>query len=123
MHTATRPPLRPCAPTPSLQVHLEFATAADALAWVEAWGPLAAHCRANEPGCLTYEAAIDDGAGTKVVIMERYTCKDDLTVVHQQSAPFLAFGKNAVQKLVVSKSGQSYFESNVGFTFCAEKGY
>jgi hypothetical protein len=61
--------------------------------------------------------------GTKIVIMERYTCKADLTEVHQQSAPFLAFREHPAQQLVVRKSGQSYVESNVGFAMVPSKGY
>lgn len=55
--------------------------------------------------------------------MERYLSKEDLTVTHQASEPFLAFRQHPVQALVKSKSAQSYIESNVGFTFCQEKGY
>lgn len=61
--------------------------------------------------------------GTKIVIMERYTCKADLTEVHQQSAPFLAFREHPAQQLVVRKSGQSYVESNVGYAMVPSKGY
>ena len=61
--------------------------------------------------------------GTKVVIMERYTCKEDLTEVHQKSEPFISFKDHPVQKLVINKSGQSYFEANVGFACVPSKGY
>lgn len=106
-----------------LLVHLEFASAADAQTWIEAFRPLAEHCKAHEPNTLMYEAAVDDSEGKKVVIMERYTCKEDLTEVHQKSAPFIAFKDHEVQKLVVAKSGQSYYEQNVGFACVPSKGY
>lgn len=106
-----------------LLVHLTFATAADAQTWLEAFRPLAEHCKLHEPRTLMYEAAVSDDDGTKVVIMERYTCKEDLTEVHQKSAPFLAFREHPVQKLVVSKSGQSYYEANVGYACVPSKGY
>ena len=103
-----------------LLVHLEFASREDSEAWIKAWEPLGAHCR-DEPGCLTYDAVCDDGDGTRVSIVERYTCKADLTEIHQKSAPFLAFRAHPVQQLIKSKSGQSYLETNVGFTYVAEK--
>lgn len=54
-----------------LLVHLEFANPADTQAFLEAFAPLAQHCRDFEPNTLTYEAAVDDQTGTKIVIMER----------------------------------------------------
>lgn len=77
-------------------MHLDFDSRADAAEWVQAWGPLAAYCRAHEPHCYAYEAAIDDGEGKKVVIMERYADKKDLKEVHETSAPFLAFRQHDV---------------------------
>jgi quinol monooxygenase YgiN len=106
-----------------LLVNVEFANKEDTAAFLEAFKPLAEHCRLHEPNTLMYEAAVDDSTGTKVVIMERYVSKADLTEVHQKSAPFLAFKDHPVQKLVVAKSGQSYLETNVGFAVVPSKGY
>lgn len=106
-----------------LLVNVEFATKENALAWLEAFTPLAEHCRLHEPNTLMYEAALDDTTGTKIVIMERYVSKADLTEVHQKSAPFIAFKDHPAQQLVINKSGQSYIETNVGFAMVPAKGY
>ncbi len=97
-----------------LAINLTFETPADAQTFIDAWAPLAKYCKEHEPNTLTYEASIDDASGTEVLIYERYVAKTDLTV-HQKSAPFLAFREHEAQKLVKTKSGKSFYETNVGY--------
>lgn len=49
--------------------------------FLDAWAPLAAYCRLNEPRTLTYEAALSDKEDDTILIYERYVAKHDLTEV------------------------------------------
>jgi quinol monooxygenase YgiN len=87
-----------------------------ASAFLELWRPLAEHCKAYEPGTLSYECCLSDKENDVVVIYERYTNKAYLTDVHQKSLPFVTFKQAlADSDLVVSKSGESFIESDVGY--------
>jgi quinol monooxygenase YgiN len=84
--------------------------------FIELWRPLAQHCRAHEPGTLSYECAVSDKEPDVVVIYERYVNKAYLTEVHQKSGPFLGFKAALAESgFVLDKSGESFVESNVGY--------
>jgi quinol monooxygenase YgiN len=99
-----------------LLVSLHFDSIAERDAWIEIWRPLAAYVQAHEPHTLAFELAVADTDAGKVVVAERYRRKADFVGAHRSSAAFLAY-KSAAEALPFRPrvSGQSYFESGVGF--------
>ncbi|KAJ1463156.1 hypothetical protein M885DRAFT_504733 [Pelagophyceae sp. CCMP2097] len=98
-----------------LVVELEFKSIEDRDAAVAAIKPVAAHCRANEPGTLTYEISFSDSDPLKVLFIERYADKETaFLAVHKTSAPFLKF-RPVLAKLAPKITGQSYIASDIGY--------
>eukprot|EP00735_Rhodelphis_limneticus_P010019 TRINITY_DN2905_c0_g1::TRINITY_DN2905_c0_g1_i1::g.4221::m.4221 TRINITY_DN2905_c0_g1::TRINITY_DN2905_c0_g1_i1::g.4221 ORF type:complete len:154 (+),score=16.08,ABM/PF03992.11/3.8e-09 TRINITY_DN2905_c0_g1_i1:45-464(+) len=82
----------------------------------ELWHPLANYVRANEPNTLAYEACISTDDENVIMIYERYRTRDDLHVVHKSSEAYKIFSEKLKEAdIVADKSGQSYFESDIGY--------
>lgn len=96
-------------------VRVEFQSVADRDAGVAAWRPLAAHCRAHEPGTLSYELAVSDADPRAVVFVERYATKDRAFLEqHRSSTAFLKF-RPELARLEPKVTGHSYIASDIGF--------
>jgi quinol monooxygenase YgiN len=77
---------------------------------------LAEHCYKHEPRTLSYILMEGEEDANEILIFERYATKADLTETHHASAPFKAFGAAlAASGLVLSKSRETYIETDVGF--------
>ena len=84
--------------------------------WLSLWTAVAAHVKALEPNCLSYELFHDEKDPDSVFILERYVSEHDLTITHRQSAPFLALrARNAEAQLVKTGVTKGYHESEIGF--------
>ena len=63
-------------------------------AFTARWAALAAVCRsAAEPNCLSYELCVSEEDPNTILIYERYSTKEDLSITHRNTAAFKAFGK------------------------------
>ncbi len=99
-----------------LAVSLEFESEAERDAWVEIWRPLAAHVARAEPDTLAFELAIADTDPRRALVFERYVDKHAFVEIHRRSEPYLAYkAATAALERPPRVSGQSYFETNVGF--------
>ncbi|VEU44626.1 unnamed protein product [Pseudo-nitzschia multistriata] len=81
--------------------------------------PVAEYIRTGEPQTLAYEVLQSDKDNLEVVVLERYTDKENAYLtIHKSSPQFLAFRaklKVMQEKGYVSISGQSFLDSGVGF--------
>ena len=59
--------------------------------FLERWGKLASHVRANEPETLSYELCRSDQNEDEFMIVERYPSRAQLEDPHQTSEEFKAF--------------------------------
>lgn len=109
-------PRTPKAGTFVLDIQFTFANTKDRDKFVELWRPLAKHVREKEPGTLSYELSVADSDPTKVLVFERYNSKDDYHH-HKASKPFDEFHTKLRESGIswVSKQGQSFMESGVGY--------
>jgi quinol monooxygenase YgiN len=74
------------------------------------------YCKAREPETLTYEAIVSEDDPNLLVIYERYTSPEALSISHNSSAQFKAFGKwLAESDLVLEKHKETFWESGVGY--------
>jgi len=103
----------------SLLVTLQFKSVEHKEEFLELFAPIAAHCKAHEPGTLAYEALLSDKDPLQVLILERYRDKEkDYLQVHRSSQPFLEFRPKlqAMEKAGhVTISGHSYVDSGIGY--------
>lgn len=99
-----------------LDIKFTFKTAKDRDLFIDLWKPLAKHVMEKEPGTISYELSIADSEPLKVLVFERYATKDDYHI-HKNSKPFEEFHMKLRDSGItwVSKEGQSFFESGVGF--------
>lgn len=99
-----------------LAVNLEFESEADRDAWVEIWRPLAAHVAAAEPATLAFIMAVADTDPRRALVFERYADKAAFVEVHRMSEAYLAYKAAAAGLAAPPRvSGQSYYETGVGF--------
>jgi quinol monooxygenase YgiN len=99
-----------------LLITMDFEVEADVAKFQEMFTPLAKYCLENEPRTLSYELSLSDKDPKRILIVERYVCKADLTDVHQKSAPFLEFKRLMGEVDLKRKTeGHSYYETNVGY--------
>lgn len=118
------PRRQPTTPPPEqsflLLVQLEFKTVEDRMAAEDAWRPEADHCRAAEPGTLSYELARSDKNDRMIIIIERYADKDQAYLdVHKKSAAFARF-RPQLAALDPKIVGESYVASDLGYMSRAE---
>ncbi|KAJ8601027.1 hypothetical protein CTAYLR_007952 [Chrysophaeum taylorii] len=98
-----------------LLVDIEFASEDDRDTALRHWRPVADHCRDNEPGTLTYEAAVSDSDPRRIVFLERYADKHTSYLkIHKSSQPFLKFRKKLADMNPIIK-GHSYVATDIGF--------
>lgn len=84
--------------------------------FLERWGILAAHVKANEPDTLSYELCRSDQNEDEFMIVERYPSRAQLETPHQQSEEFKAFKEWWTSSgCVLEKSGMSCLETGVGY--------
>jgi quinol monooxygenase YgiN len=81
--------------------------------------PVADHVRSKEPHTLAYEVLLSDTNPLQVLMLERYTDKENAYLqVHKSSEPFLEF-RSKLQKLQeqghVTIEGHSYLDAGIGF--------
>ena len=94
-----------------LAVSLTFASEEQARMAIEAIGPLEKHVRDNEPHTLGYSIMQSDSYPHKVMVLERYTDKEDAYLkVHRTSKPFLAF-KEVLSGMDPVIDGHSYYDA------------
>lgn len=81
--------------------------------------PLAEYCKIHEPETIAYEVLQSDKDPLQVLILERYKSKDRSFVdIHRSSIPFQTFRpklKAMEDQGYVTISGDSYFDSGIGF--------
>mmetsp|Transcript_32511 Transcript_32511/g.103667 ORF Transcript_32511/g.103667 Transcript_32511/m.103667 type:complete len:149 (-) Transcript_32511:184-630(-) len=97
-----------------LLVDVTFEKEGDRDVALERWRPVARHCRENEPGTLSYEAALSDADPLRLVFVERYVDRDAYLKVHKSSKPFLEFRK-FLTDLNPKIAGHSYLTSDIGY--------
>jgi quinol monooxygenase YgiN len=71
-----------------------------------------------EPSTLAYHVVLSDNDPLQVLIVERYTTKDDYLKIHKISPAFLEFRpklKAMEEAKNVIIEGQSFFDSGIGF--------
>ena len=84
--------------------------------FLERWGKLASHVRANEPETLSYELCRSDQNEDEFMIVERYPSRAQLEDPHQTSEEFKAFKEWWTSSgVVLEKSGMSCVETGVGY--------
>lgn len=81
------------------------------------WRPLVEYVARHEPRTLAFEFCIADTDPCKVMVFERYLTREDYAEVHRSSQPFLDF-KAKLEMLFDPPvvTGQSYYETDAGFT-------
>jgi quinol monooxygenase YgiN len=103
----------------SLFVTLQFQDLSTKNEFLDDIRPLMEYIRVHEPTCIGYEVLLSDQNELQVLILERYQDKDIAFLqIHRSSAEFLAFRPKlqAMQSAGrVTMSGQSYYDSNLGF--------
>jgi quinol monooxygenase YgiN len=92
-----------------LLVELSFKSVADREKWAAAWSHLAERVYANEPHCLSYKLSVSCEDPLKALIYERYSHRDYLDGVHQESI-------KAHNALAISKSGVEVSAKLIHFT-------
>ncbi|CAL5219908.1 g1837 [Coccomyxa viridis] len=100
-----------------LLIQQEYKSIRDRDVFIEMFKPLAKYVKQHEPETLAYELSVSDKDPHKLLIFERYSSKEALTEIHQQSAPFKKFKEQwtAANLEYTSKTGESYLEEDLGF--------
>lgn len=103
----------------SLLVTAQFDSAEHKGEFLKEFKHVANHVRSLEPTTLAYEALLSDKDPLQVMILERYTDKEDAYLkIHKSSGPFLKF-REKLQTMqdngYVKLSGNSYLDSGIGF--------
>ena len=106
-------------PVFSLFVTINFDSVERREQFLEGIKPVAEYVQSSEPDTLAYEVLLSDKDPLQVLVLERYTDKENAYLkVHRSSAPFLAF-KIFFQAMLnegqLQISGHSYLDSGVGF--------
>lgn len=103
----------------SLFVTLQFSAKEHKDTFMEDIAPLATYIRNEELQTIAYEVLLSDQDPLKVLVMERYTDKDNAFLkVHRNSAAFLEFRPKlkAMQEAgYVTIQGESFLDSGIGF--------
>eukprot|EP00884_Botryococcus_braunii_P011811 jgi/Botrbrau1/20630/Bobra.113_1s0055.1 len=100
-----------------LVVEITFKSTEDLESFLELWMPFAEYVARNEPGTLAYEAARADTKPNTILIFERYVDKNAFLEVHTNSVKYKELeGACAAKNIgIVSKTGQSYIEEDIGY--------
>eukprot|EP00930_Biecheleria_cincta_P069953 TRINITY_DN57626_c0_g1_i1.p1 TRINITY_DN57626_c0_g1~~TRINITY_DN57626_c0_g1_i1.p1 ORF type:complete len:120 (-),score=21.45 TRINITY_DN57626_c0_g1_i1:194-553(-) len=84
--------------------------------FVKFFEPLAEYCKEHEPNTLSYEISLSDKDPLRLMLLERYRCKEDMIEVHQKSEPFALFKKQITEAGLKRKTeGHSYYETKAGY--------